>query len=216
MQQRQAEAIDADVVVFPITARRAQFPALALARIVRLRTKLPVAVDQVGLGKQRAFPFRGLLQQMPPGDRLILRGGELIIQGRLRHPLIHIADQAVRDGQSGQDGKVAFGNRKSHVGAHHIAPGRGHPAPAQNHTGRAAAWLGRAQHLVPGRRFELPLAELIVDIPGPGDFVGEGERHRVSQTGWRKTGALRFNIYCLQHRRSVARQNTVRANSPKF
>src|SRR3954453_489241 len=59
-QQRQREAVDPDIVVFPERARFLQVAVRALFAARGTSADAAVAVDQVRLAPQLALPFRGL------------------------------------------------------------------------------------------------------------------------------------------------------------
>src|SRR5260221_3774211 len=94
-QEREADAVDANVVVFPETPWRLQLPGLALAAAA-LEHEVAVAIDDVGLAPQRALPFGGLLQEMVPGDPRIVRRGEAAIIDAPTDPLRAIRAEAAR------------------------------------------------------------------------------------------------------------------------
>src|SRR5262249_26690232 len=63
-QQRKREAIDADVVVFPMGAgllKRAR-RSLLCARLV---AEVAVTVDEIGLVPERPLPLRGVVEELP-------------------------------------------------------------------------------------------------------------------------------------------------------
>ena len=72
---------------------RRSCPASSVARRVPLGASATgepdhaVVVDAVFLAEQRALPFAGLGQQMPPGDVLVLLAGEAVIERRSRPAL---------------------------------------------------------------------------------------------------------------------------------
>src|SRR5437764_1258522 len=67
-QQRQAQTVDPNVVVFPEAAGPLQVAVRPLLAHRWSTADAAVAVDYIGLAPQLAFPFRGLLQQVVPGD----------------------------------------------------------------------------------------------------------------------------------------------------
>ena len=100
-QQRQAQPVDADIVVFPVAAGRLQRARLPLALpAARLDGEAAVAVDAIGLAEQRALPLRGLLQQwrqvMAP-----LRALEAAVAHAPPDRLIEIGDQPVGQREPG-------------------------------------------------------------------------------------------------------------------
>src|SRR5438105_3831822 len=75
-QQGQCQPVDPDIVVFPEAAGRLQIAMGALATGGRPAADAAVAVDQIGLAPQLAFPLRGLLQQVMPRDLVVMRRRE--------------------------------------------------------------------------------------------------------------------------------------------
>src|SRR4051812_49154315 len=87
-QQCQTQSVDADVVVFPERPGRLQVPVCSLFPGSRAAADATVAIDEVRLAPQLALPFRGLLQQMMPGDRAIVRPVEAAIIDGAAHRLV--------------------------------------------------------------------------------------------------------------------------------
>lgn len=178
-QQRIAERIHPDIIVFVEAAGLAQFAALALAAVVGADADLAEMIDLVGLAEDLALPFAVHVEQMPPGDLRIVRAGEMRAVDALSHRLVDIGDQTVGDGEAGQHREIALGDRKGHVGALDISPFGDDLAARQDDARRPAARLDRPDDLGPGT-FLVPFA--IPDIgpvriehaARPGGVMGEG------------------------------------------
>ena len=152
LQQREAQAVDANVVVLPQRAGRLQGARLALLRAAEVAlAEVAVVVDGVRFVPQRPLPLAGLLQQMPPGDASILLGREVVVDRGRRHRLVEVTDQAARDGDAGQHGQVALGDAEGHVHALRVAPLGDEVARAQDEPVDVLARAHRPQHLRLGR-----------------------------------------------------------------
>src|SRR5579863_1522844 len=101
--KRHRQAVDPHIVVFPEAARRLQVAMRSLAAARRPAADAAVAVDQVGLAPQLALPFRGLLQQVAPGDAVVVRRLEAAVVDAAADRLVEIADQPAVDGKAGED-----------------------------------------------------------------------------------------------------------------
>src|SRR5207248_7472641 len=98
LQQRQAQAVHADVVVLPERARRPHRARHALVGLAEVGlAEVTVVVDRIGLAEQRARPLAGLLQEVAPRDRAVLLGVEVDTTRRLAHALVEAFDEAARD-----------------------------------------------------------------------------------------------------------------------
>ena len=74
VEEREAQTVHADVVVFPQRARRPHRARRALSRVAELAlADVAVVIDRVRLVPQRALPLAGLLQEMTPRDVAVLR-----------------------------------------------------------------------------------------------------------------------------------------------
>src|ERR1700731_3986100 len=107
-QQSQAQAVDPDVVVFPEPARPMEVAVSPLWRCTRPAGRGAVAVDKIGLVPQHTLPFRGLLQEVMPGDRVVVRRLETAILDRATDLLVRIADQSAIPGEPGEDREIAL------------------------------------------------------------------------------------------------------------
>ena len=181
LQQREAQAVDADVVVLPQRAGRLQGAWLALLGAAEVAlAEVAVVVDGVRLVPHRALPLAGLLQQMPPRDASILVGCEIVVDRRRRYRLVEVTDQAARHGDAGQHGEVALGDAERHVGAPRVAPLGDEVARAQDEPVEVLARAHRPQHLRLGRLVghadEPP--RLGDEVAGPGALMAAVPLHR--------------------------------------
>ena len=110
----------------------------------------PVVVDTVFLAEHRALPFAGLGEQVAPGDVLVLRALEAVIECIVTGLVVEVLDEAVAQRQAGEQGEVALGDAEGHVGPGDIAPFGQDLAAAIDDAGMAAARRHRAQYLVVG------------------------------------------------------------------
>lgn len=156
-QQRVAERVHPDVVVFVEAAGLAQFAALAFSAVVGADADLPVMVDLVGFAKNLALPFAVHVEQMAPGDLRIMRAGEMRAVDAFADGIVDIGDQPVSDGEAGQHREIALGDREGHVGPLDIAPFGDDLAALEHDAGRPAARLDRADDLGP-RTLLVPFA----------------------------------------------------------
>src|ERR1700693_2582644 len=154
-----------------------------------------VAVDQIGLAPQLALPFRSLLQQVAPGDAVVVRRVEAAILDRAPHRLVEIADQPAIPSEPGEDRQIALGDAEGLVDLAGVAPFGDDPALPQHQAVRAAAWAHRAERLVPGRL----LAEIGLDDMGevapPGRLALGGEPGRGGDRGEIETGGGRLAVF---------------------
>src|SRR5438094_8063006 len=89
-----------------------------------------VAVDKIGLVPQHPLPFRGLLQKVMPGDRVVVRRLEAAILHRAADRLMRIADQSAVPGETGDDREITLGDAECHIDPRRLAPFGDHPAIA--------------------------------------------------------------------------------------
>ncbi len=148
-QQRIAERVHPDVVVFVEAAGLAELAALALAAVVGADADLPEMVDLVGFAEDLALPFAVHVEQMAPGDLRVVRAGEMLAVDAFADRLVDIGDQPIGDGEARQHRKIALGDREGHVGALDIAPFGDDLAAVQHDAGRPAARLDRPDDLGP-------------------------------------------------------------------
>src|SRR5207248_7926026 len=150
-EQGQAEPVYPDVVVFPEFAWSAEIAMAPLGCGARPSSNGAVAVDRVRLVPQNAVPFRSLLQQVMPGDRVVVRRIETAVVDSDPDPFVWIFDQTVVPGETGEDREIALGDAEGHVDTRRVAP-LGHDEPvAQQETVRPAARTHRPERLVPRR-----------------------------------------------------------------
>ncbi len=145
---------------------RRQRPRVALASLA-FQPEVAVAVDHVGLAEQLAFPFRGVLQQMPPGDAAVLRAVEPAVVHGAADRFIEVGDQPVHDGDAGQQAQIALGRREREVDLVGLAPGRDLEAAAQHQAVGRAARPDRAEDLVERRRLEIAAFQMQLQVVGP-------------------------------------------------
>src|SRR5207249_11522658 len=107
-QESEAQPVDPHVVVFPERAGRLQVAMRSFFPGARTAADTAVAVDQIGLAPELAFPFGGLLQEVMPGDRIVVRRIEAAIVDRAPHRLMNVADQATVKGEAGKDREIAL------------------------------------------------------------------------------------------------------------
>ena len=166
MQQRQRQLVDAHVVVFPVAARRLQWPRIALAaaggpRIVRHDAP---AVHRVGHAEAAALPLAGLLEQVTPGHRAVVRRVEADAGQARHHRFVHVGQQTVAMRHAGQHREVGLGDAEGQVGTIGLAPGGDLAAVLQHDAGDATARVHRPAQAVERRR--------IVVVHAPGSRVG--------------------------------------------
>ncbi len=188
-QQCEAEPVHPDVVVFPVGARRLQRPQIALPA-APLGGQVAAAVDDVGLAEQRALPFRGLLQQVPPGDRAVVLALEAAIAHPVAHPRVQVGDQPICMGDAGQQGQVGFGDAEGRVHLARVAPARDNVTVAEDQAVRRAARADRADHRVVGRRLEIAGLQMGAQIAREGRLVRRGEGGRFIQGAVQGHGSL--------------------------
>ena len=170
-QQGEAQPVYPDVVVFPEFSGRPEIAVAALRRRARTAADRAVAVDQVRLVPQRAFPFRGLLQEVVPGDRVVVRRIETAVIDPAADLLVRVADQPAVPGETGKHREIALGDAERHVDARRVAPLGNDEPVAQQDTVRAAARTHRAEGLVPrGPLFEIT-GDHPAEISAPWCFV---------------------------------------------
>src|SRR5271163_1134118 len=121
-----------------------------------------VAVDEIRLLPQHALPFRGLLEQMMPGDRVVVRRVKAAVLDRGTYRVIGIPNQTVIPGETGEDCKIALGDAERHVGSHRVTPFGDDPAAAQHEAIRRSARPHRSEGFVPRG----PLLEIAGDHDG--------------------------------------------------
>src|SRR5215831_16140122 len=106
-------------------------------------------------------PFRGLLQQVMPGDRVVVRRIETAVVNPEANVLVGVSDETTIPSETRQDREIALGHAERHVHARRIAPfGNDKPA-TQQQTVRSAARTHRPEGVVPWR----PLVKVIRDHP---------------------------------------------------
>src|SRR5258708_1240753 len=120
-QQSQAQAVNSNVVIFPMFARREQWPRVPFAALP-LNQEVPVTVDNVRLAEQAPFPFRGVLQQMPPRNRAVVRTLETSVIHGSAYWFIKISDQTIRDSNPGKHAQIALRRGEREVNLPGIAP----------------------------------------------------------------------------------------------
>src|SRR5215467_12513956 len=108
-----------------------------------------VAVDQVRLIPQHSLPFRGLLEEVVPSDRVVMRRIETPVVDPEADFLMWVADQPAVPGKAREDREIALGHAEGHVYTSGIAPFGDHKPAAQQQTVRSAARTHRPEGLVP-------------------------------------------------------------------
>src|SRR6267154_549577 len=150
-QQRQAQPIYADIVIFPEISGRLQVAMRPLLAGGCASADAAVAIDQIRLAPQLSFPFRGLLQQVMPGDRVIVRRVEPAIVNGAAYRFVEVADPAAIEGEPRQDRQVALRDAEGQVDLPGVAPLGDNSAVAEDETVGAAARPHRPERLVPWR-----------------------------------------------------------------
>ena len=146
-EERQAQPVDADVVVLPVGAGRAKAAECALDGASQLAlSDVPVVVDAVGFAPERALPLARLLKELTPGDAPVLRRHEALVGSRGNDWFVDVADQAAVDRHAGEHGEIALGDAEAHVGPPGVAPLRGNPPAANDEAVEPAARAHRAEH----------------------------------------------------------------------
>src|SRR5439155_27260929 len=190
-QQRQAQTVDPNVVVFPEGAGRLQVAMRALLAGGRAPADAAVAVDQVRLAPQLAFPFGGLLQQVVPGDTVVMWRVEPAIVDRAAHRLMQVADQTAVEGEPGEDRQIALGDAERQVDLSGFAPFRDDLALAQYEAVRAAARPHRPKRLVERRLFAEIARDDLSEIASPRRLVLAGIPSRGGDPLRIETGGFR-------------------------
>ena len=192
MHERQAQTVDPDVVVFPMGARLLEVTVISLAAIIAA-TDIAVAVDQVGFAPQGAFPFAGLLQQMPPRDGAVVVALKAAVVDQTGDGSVEIGQEPAIEGDPGDRGHDALGDREGHVGAVNITPRRDKPAVPNDQTRRPAARPGRADDRTVLAVHEPAVFQMLADIAGPRRFMGFGIGDGLAQLVGIETRTGRIN-----------------------
>src|SRR5262249_19620696 len=150
-QQREGEAVHADVVVLPVFAGLTQRARRALLG-ARLAAEVAVPVDQVGLVPERALPLRGVVAQLAPRDPGVVRRGEAAGVDELRHGRVDVADESALDRDSRDQTQIAFDDAEAHVRAGGVAPFGDDEAAMQDEPIGSTPWGDMPDDLVPGWR----------------------------------------------------------------
>src|SRR5262249_5587767 len=108
---------------------------------------------------QHPLPFRSLLQELMPGNRVVVRRIETAVIDREAYLLVGILDEITVPGETGEDREVALGDAERHVRAGRVAPLGDKQPVSQQETVRAAAGTHRSEGLVPWR----PLFKVVRD-----------------------------------------------------
>src|ERR687898_2429875 len=77
--------------------RAAEGRDAALLPCGRARPDMAVAIGEVGLVPQGALPLAGLVEEVAPGDRAVLRRLERNVARIVAHRIVDRADEAARD-----------------------------------------------------------------------------------------------------------------------
>src|SRR6516164_4510966 len=121
-RNREAQPVDTNVVVFPEFPRRLKIAMRSLGRGARAPGDDPVTIDEVRLVPQLPLPLRGLLEQMMPRDRVIVRCVEAAVFDRSANLLMRIANQSAIPCETGENRKITLCNAEGHVRPLRIAP----------------------------------------------------------------------------------------------
>lgn len=177
--QGKGEAVHPHIIVFPMRAGSLQ-AAIALGGAA-FGGELAATIDAVGLVEQRALPFGGIGEQMPPGDGGILPAVKAPIIDEFAHRPVDIGNKPIGHGDAGQDGEIAFGHREGLVDLQAIADLPDALAMLVDHRiGRPARRHGAKQR-VEGRRLEEATFQMGAQVAGPGGLMRGDEGQRVLQ-----------------------------------
>ena len=153
-----------------------------------------VAVDQIGLVPQLALPFRGLLQQVVPGDRVVVRRLEAAVVvidiGVRRTGSCTSRIRPRSTGQTGEDRQIALGDAEGQVDLRGVAPLGDDHAAAQHQPVRAAARPHRPERLVPRRRLAEIGRDHVREVAAPRRLVLGGEARGGGDGGGIETGGV--------------------------
>ncbi len=133
-----------------------------------------IAVDQIRLAPQLALPLRGLLQQLVPGDRIVMRWVEAAIIDGARDLVVRVGDQPAIPGEAGEDREIALGDAERHIDPGRITPLGDDIADAQQHAVRSTAGTHRPERLVPRRSLAEIARHHLGQIPRPRRLVFGG------------------------------------------
>src|SRR5207237_10382127 len=115
LEQRQAQPVHADVVVFPQRARRAHHARRALHGAADFAlAEVTVVIDRVRLVPEGALPLARLLEEMAPRDVAVLRGVETTVAHGPADRLVERDEPAI-DGEPGQERAIALGDAERQV-----------------------------------------------------------------------------------------------------
>src|SRR5205823_3196327 len=155
-----------------------------------------------------ALPFRGLLQQVMPGDLVVMRRIKPAIADRAAYRFVEVANEAPVPGKAGDDREVALRHAESQVDPAGIAPFGDDPAAAQHEAVRAAARAHRTERLVPWRLFAKIAGDHPGEVAAPRRLVLSGVPCRGGDPCGFEAGLLRFAaLPCWMRRRDIGHRS---------
>lgn len=135
-----------------------------------------------------------MLQEVMPGDLVVVRRIEAAVLYRAAHRFVHVKDQSAIEREAGEDREIALRNAEGQITAARIAPLGDDPAASQYEAIRAAAWPNRTKGLVPGRLFLKIVPDGMGEITAPGRLALGGKLCRSGKPCWVPTDGLRSDV----------------------
>ena len=190
VKRRERKRIDANVVVFPKRPRCVQRPRLPFLRFLLLLVDATIVIHGIRNTEQRAAPFTGLLQEMPPSDAPIVFACKPITIDIFRNRIVHARNQATVNRHTNARGEIALGGTERHLHPLRRSPRRRDSAVLHHQSTRRTTRLRRANRTVVRRR--VPTSHHPAHIDRPVDFRSNGVVHHASQRRRIETEAFRF------------------------
>ena len=174
-QQRQAQPVYPDIVIFPVRTRGAAAradrpcgPSLPAARL-RLRS---ITSDLPNSSPSHSDVFCNRCRQV---IATIVGTVETTVVHRAADRLVQIRDQPVCDRDPGQQAQVALGGREGEIDLVRLPPGRDLEAAPQHQTVGRPARPDGTQQFVERRRLEEAAFQVQTQVARPLRFVLSGE-----------------------------------------
>ena len=173
-KQSQTQAVNSNVVVFPVCTRREQRPRVPFAALAFNR-EIPVTIDNIRLTEQRPFPFRRVPQQMAPRNCAIMGAVESSIMHGSAHRFIKVADQSIHDRDPRQHAQIALRRRECEVHLSGISPTHDFRSRPDDKSIGLTSRPNRPQNFVERSWLEIAALQMTFQVIGPGSFVLTGE-----------------------------------------
>src|SRR5262249_29739000 len=146
-QQRQAQTVDANVVVLPERSVRTHRTRDTLVALTEVRlAEIAVVVDRVGLAEHAARPLARLLQHLSPRDAAVLHRRELAVGGGVAHAIVDASNEPTPNGDACERREIALRDAEGHLHARGLAPLPDETAAAHDEAARASARTDRPEH----------------------------------------------------------------------